>query len=279
MSKVRGWVVSSLVVLGLVAGVASAQAATLVEHNVQPLGLTPNAGSPPEFGRCIKTVSGEFEDAGCTKVASGPSGSYEWHPAFGGSAPLEKVGFTIALKEGTLATLETVGKTQMNCEGTSASGDYTGNKVVGKVVVTFTKCSAFEASCTSAGSAAGTIVTRTLEGTLGVEELGAVPVENAIAEDLYPVGRSGAIAEFTCSGLPVKITGSLIAPVPSNSMKLTVPVKYKATKGKQKPESFVGEPTDVLLTKVGAEGPLEQAGESMTVNQGNEEKVEVNSVV
>jgi hypothetical protein len=279
MSKVRGWVVSSLVVLGLVAGVASAQAATLVEHNVQPLGLTPNAGSPPEFGRCIKTTGGEFEDAGCTKVAGGPSGSYEWHPAFGGSAPLEKAKFTIAIKEGTVSMLETVGKTQMLCEGASASGEYTGNKAIGKVVVTFTKCSAFEASCASSGSAAGTIVTRTLEGTLGVEELGAAPAENVIAEDLYPVGRSGAVAEFTCSGLPVKITGSLIAPVPSNSMKLTSPIKFKAAKGKQKPESFVGEPSDVLFTKVGAEGPLEQAGETMTVNQTNEEKIEVNSVV
>src|ERR1700761_4297278 len=209
MLKVRGWVVSSLVLLGLVAGAASAQAATLVEHNVQPLGLTPNAGSPPEFGRCIKTTGGEFEDAGCTKVAGGPSGSYEWHPAFGGGAPLEKANFTIAIKEGTLSTLETVGKTQMNCEGASASGEYTGNKTVGKVVVTFTKCSAFEASCASAGSTAGTVVTRTLEGTLGVEELGAAPIENAIAEDLYPVGRLGAVAEFTCSGLPVQITGSL----------------------------------------------------------------------
>ncbi|HXM87606.1 MAG TPA: hypothetical protein VN889_08215 [Solirubrobacteraceae bacterium] len=279
MLKVRCWVVSSLVMLGLVASAASAQAATLVEHNVQPLGLTPNAGSPPEFGRCIKTVGGEFEDAGCTRVAGSPGGGYEWRPAFGGVAPLEKAGFTIAIKEGTVSMLETSSKTEMLCEGATASGEYTGNKTVGKVVVTFTKCSAFEASCASSGAAAGTIVTHTLEGTLGIEELGASPVENAIAEDLYPVGHSGAIAEFTCSGLPVKITGSLIAPVPSNSMKPTVPIKFKASKGKQKPENFVGEPPDVLFTKVGAEGPLEQAGETMTVNQSNEEKIEVNSVV
>jgi hypothetical protein len=278
MLKVRYWVVSSLVVLGLAAGAASAQAATLVEHNVQPLGLTPNAGSPPEFGRCIKTTGGEFEDAGCTKVAGGPSGSYEWHPAFGGSAPLEKAKFTTVLKEGTVSTLETVSKTQMICEGASTGGEYTGNKTVGKVVVTFTKCAAFNAPCTSSGSTAGTVVTRTLEGTLGIEELGAGPAENLIAEDLYPAGRSGPVAEFSCDGLPVKITGSLIAPVPSNSMKLTVQVKYKAAKGKQKPESFVGEPTDVLLTSISESSP-EQAGESMTVNQANEEKIEVNSVV
>lgn len=279
MKKLRWSVTLSLVVLGLVAGVTSAQAATLVEHNVQPLGLTPNVGSPPEFGRCLKALSGEFEDSSCTKAAGGTSGSYEWHPAFGGSAPLEKASFSIALKEATVSTLETVTKTQMTCEGVSSGGQYTGNKTVGNVIVTFTKCSAFEASCASAGSPVGTIVTHTLEGTLGVEEVGAAPVENAIAEDLFPVGRSGPIATFSCSGLPVAITGSLIAPVQSNAMKPSVSVKFKAVKGKQKPEGFAGEPADVLFTKIGSEGPLEQSGETMNVIQTNEEKVEVNSVV
>ncbi|HTA36995.1 MAG TPA: hypothetical protein VK761_09795 [Solirubrobacteraceae bacterium] len=278
MKKLRCSVTLSFVVFGLLAGVTSAQAATLVEHNVQPLGLTPNVGSPPEFGRCLKVAGGEFEDSGCTKVA-GASGSYEWHPAFGGSAPLEKASFSIALKEATVSTLETVTKTQMTCEGVSSGGQYTGNKTVGNVVVTFTKCSAFEASCATAGSPAGTVVTRTLEGTLGVEELGATPAENAIAEDLFPVGRSGPLAVFSCSGLPVTITGSLIAPVQSNAMKPSVSVKFKAAKGKQKPESFAGEPADVLYTKIGSEGSPEQSGETMNVIQTNEEKVEVNSVV
>jgi hypothetical protein len=279
MKKLRCWATLALAVLGLVTGVASAQAATLVEHNVQPLGLTPNVGSPPEFGRCLKAVGGEFEDSSCTKVAGGPSGSYEWHPAFGGSAPLEKASFSIALKEATVSTLETVTKTQMTCEGVSSGGQYTSNKTVGGVVVTFTKCSAFEASCASAGAPAGTIVTHTLEGTLGIEEVGGTPVENAIAEDLFPVGRSGPVAVFSCSGLSVTITGSLIAPVQSNAMKPSVSVKFRAAKGRQKPEGFVAEPTDVLYTKIGPEGPLEQSGQSMTVIQTNEEKVEINSVV
>jgi hypothetical protein len=279
MKKLRWSVTVSLVVLGLAAGVTSVQAATLVEHNVQPLGLTPNVGTPPEFGRCLKVVGGEFEDPGCTKVAGGPSGSYEWHSAFGGSAPLEKTSFTIALKEATVSTLETVTKTQMTCEGVSSGGEYTGNKTVGNVVVTFTKCSAFEASCATAGAPAGTVITHTLEGTLGIEEYGATPVENAIAEDLFPVGRSGPLASFSCSGLPVTITGSLIAPVQSNAMKPSVSVKFKAAKGKQKPEGFAGEAADVLFTKIGAEGSPEQSGETMNVIQTNEEKVEVNSVV
>src|ERR1700727_34404 len=279
MKKVRCWVMLLLAVLGLTAVAASAQAAALVEHNVQPLGLTPNAGSPPEFGRCLKVVGGEFEDPSCTKVVGGPSGSYEWHPAFGGSAPLEKRSFSIAIKEATVSTLETVTKTQMTCEGVTSSGEYTGNKTVGNVVVTFSKCTAFEASCASAGSPAGTIVTHTLEGTLGVEEFGTTPAENAIAEDLFPVGHSGPLATFSCSGLSVAISGSLIAPIPSNLMKPNVAVKFKATKGKQKPESFAGEPADVLFRKIRSEGHAEQSGESMTLIQTNAEKVEVNSVV
>lgn len=277
MLKLRWWMAFSLVALGGATGAMSAQAATLVEHNVKPFGLTPNAGSPPEFGRCIKTVGGEFENSGCTTVAAGSSGSYEWHPAFGGSAPLEKTKFTTVMLEGTVSVLETIGKSRMVCDGASSSGEYTGSKSVGAVTVTFTNCTAFEGACTSAGAPVGTVVSQPLEGTLGVEELGAAPVENAIAEDLFPPGRSGPIAEFSCSGIAITVTGSLIAPVPSNLMKLTVPIKFKAAKGRQLQESFVGDPPDVLFTS--ALGATEQSGEAMTVKQTNEEKVEVNSVV
>jgi hypothetical protein len=277
MLKVRWWIAFTLLALGVAAGATSAQAATLVEHNVQPFDLTPNTGSPPEFGRCLKSAGGEFEDAGCTKAAGGPTGGYEWHPAFGGGAPLERTKFTTAIKAGTVSILETVGKSQMVCDGAGSSGEYTGSKSVGGVTVTFTSCTAFEGSCTSAGEPTGTVVTHTLEGTLGVEELGAAPIENTIAEDLFPPGRAGPVAEFSCSGIAVTITGSLIAPVPSNAMKLTVPIKFKAVRGRQRQESFAGEPPDVLFTSV--LGAVEQSGEAMTVNQSNEEKVEVNSVV
>jgi hypothetical protein len=277
MLKLRWWMAFLLVSLGLSAGAVSAQAATLVEHNVQPFDLTPNTGSPPEFGRCIKTVGGEFENSGCTKAAAGASGSYEWHPAFGGSAPLEKTKFTAVMNEGTVSVLETIGKSQMVCSGASSGGEFTGNKSFSAVTVTFTGCSAFEGACTSAGAPTGTVVTQPLEGTLGVEEVGAAPVENAIAEDLFPPGRSGPIAEFSCSGIAITVTGSLIAPVPSNLMKLIVPIKFKAAKGRQRQESFAGEPPDVLFTS--ALGVSEQSGEAMTVKQTNEEKVEINSVV
>jgi hypothetical protein len=80
------------------------------------------------------------------------------------------------------------------------------------------------------------------------------------------------------TGLSVVITGAIISPVAPNSMKLTTQIKTKAAKGKQRPENFVGGPSEVLMTQIG-EGSPEQAGETLTTVQTNEEKVEINSVV
>jgi hypothetical protein len=287
MGKTRHCLLLALGSLAIVACSApAAGAASLVEHNAVPdveqhwtassFSSLLESGGPPEFGRCIKTTGGAYEDAGCTKTGSGKS--YEWHPAFGGSLPLEKTGFSNVLKEATNAELETVGKNLVVCSGESSSGKYTGNKTVGSVVVTFTGCSAFGMSCNSEGAATGTVITKTLEGVLGVEELGAEASLNKIGEDLFPVGHSGPVGEFRCGGMLMTISGSIISPMPANIMKLTTAVKTKAVKGKQRPENFVEEPPEVLTTLI--EGGIpEQAGETLIVNQTNEEKVEINSVL
>ncbi|HXP36470.1 MAG TPA: hypothetical protein VN817_01780 [Solirubrobacteraceae bacterium] len=286
MQKTRRWLPFALVLLAVGAGSTAAQAATLVEHNAIPQAVqrwnadtfsnTLEPSGPPEFGTCVKTVGGAYSDAGCTGTGAGKN--YAWYAAFGSAHPLEKTNFSATLKEGTTALLETVGKTQIVCEGEGSTGEITGNKTVGKVVSTFTKCSAFGHACTSAGAAEGTIVTGPLEGVIGVEETGAEPVLNKIGQDLFPIGHTGAIAEFVCSSVPLSITGSIISPVTPNAMKLTTLVKTKETKGKQKPEAFVGETPDPLMVNF-SEGAPEQAGETLTTNQANEEKFEVNSVL
>jgi hypothetical protein len=286
MQKTRRWLSFALVLLGAVAGSTAAQAATLVEHNAIPQAVQQwnadtfsNSLEPsgaPEFGTCVKAVGGTYSDSGCTGTGAGKN--YEWYAAFGSAHPLTHPGFSATIKEGTTALLETVGKTQVVCEGEGSTGEYTGNKTVGKVVSTFTKCSAFGHACTTAGAAAGTIVTGPLEGVLGVEETGAEPSSNAIGQDLFPIGHTGAIAEFSCGGVPLSITGSIISPVTPNAMKLTTQIKTKEAKGKQKPEAFVGETPDPLLANFN-EGAPEQAGETLTTIQTNEEKVEVNSVL
>jgi hypothetical protein len=286
MQKTRHCLTFALVLLGIAAGSATAQAATLVEHNSIPeAGQRWNADTfsslleptgPPEFGTCVKAVGGTYTDAGCT--AKGAGKNYEWYAAFGSAHPIEKAGFSATIKEGTVAVLETVSKTQIVCEGQGSTGEYTSNKTVGKVVSTFTKCSAFGLTCTTSGAAEGTIVTGSLEGVLGIEETGSEPSQNKIGEDLYPIGHTGPIAEFTCGGVPGSISGSIISPVTANAMKLTTQIKTKEAKGKQKPEAFVGETPDLLMAQFG-EGSPEQAGESLTTNQANEVKVEINSVL
>ena len=128
------------------------------------------------------------------------------------------------------------------------------------------------------GAVDGEIVSATMEGVLGVEKLGANSSKNKVGLDLFPIGRTGPIMEFACGLTTISVRGSVIVPVKANKMLLTQTLKFKASKGKQKPESFVGEPKDVLEESVNAE-PFEQAGLTLTATQTNEEAVEVNSVV
>lgn len=276
MHKAHRGLLLALVSLGVAVACAPAQATTLVEHNAEPFRASSELGGAPEFGRCKKTTgSGKYENLACTK-AVGSGGNYEWFPAFGSAQPLEKVGFTTALKEGTVVTLETVTKTKVVCEGETSTGHYTGNKTVGGVVVTFSKCLSFGVPCESAGASEGTIVTSTLEGELGVEEAGAEAIEDQIGEELRPVGGTGHFATFSCAGVAGIVTGSAISPVASNAMKLTETVRFKATKGHQKPESFAGGPAAVLMSSF--EGEPEQSGLTLQTINTNEEKLEVNSV-
>lgn len=281
MHQLHRWFLLALVPLAVAVGCAPAQAATILDRGLSAnsFTLTPEANSPPEFGRCIKVTGGAYTDAGCTQTAGETGKSFEWYAAFGSAAPIEKPGFSNVLKEGTVASLETVGKATVTCEGETSTGEITGNKTVGKVNATFTGCSAFGSPCHSTGSAEGTIAMNTMEGVLGVEELAAEPVNYKIGEKLYPVGHSGPIAKFSCGSLAVVVTGAMISPVSSNAMKLTASNKTKQLKGKQKPENFVGETPEVLMAQIGEGFPSEQAGETITTSQTNAEKVEINSVV
>jgi hypothetical protein len=274
-NKAHRWLLPVLVLLLAAIGPPAAQAMTLVEHNAEPLGLPPSVGSPPEFGRCIKVSGGQYENAACTK-SSASAKHYEWYPAFGGSQPLEKTGFTTAIKEGTLSTLETVGGLPVVCHGETSGGKYTGNKTVGGVVVTFTGCKSFELTCNSPGAASGTIVTNTLEGILGVEEPATEPSEDLIGEELHPASGT-VVTSFSCSSFPVTVSGALIGQAVSNQMKLSDWVKFKAVSGKQQPEAFFGGTTAVLSMSF-EEKPPEQAGETLTTNQANEEKIEISSI-
>lgn len=57
-------------------------------------------------------------------------------------------------------------------------------------------------------------------------------------------------------------------------------MKFVMWNGKQKPEQFEGQPSDVLeMTFFGVDGPFEQAGLAVSAVRTNKEGLEINSVV
>jgi|HubBroStandDraft_2_1064218.scaffolds.fasta_scaffold14767_4 hypothetical protein len=76
----------------------------------------------------------------------------------------------ISVGEGSTSALETSSTAAVTCTKVSSTGEITGVKTVGGVVVTLIGCSSKEGtgcSVKSAGQAAGTVVTTTLSGELG----------------------------------------------------------------------------------------------------------------
>jgi YVTN family beta-propeller protein len=238
----------------------------------------------PEFGRCVKVPSekvgtktvyhGGFTAASCLVKSETHTGQYEWE------AGVLNTHFTTKLKAALKVTLETVNGSKVTCTGETSTGEYTGLKTVGDVVLTLTGCElvSSKAKCASAGGATGEIVTKQLEGQLGIDTLGETAAKDKIGLDLFPVGKTGPLMEFSCAGTTVSVQGSVIVPVTANKMLLTVNVRASAKKGKQKPENFVGDLKNVFDESFNG-AAVEQAGLTFTTTQTNEEPVEVNSVV
>jgi hypothetical protein len=127
------------------------------------------------------------------------------------------------------------------------------------------------------GSPAGEIVSSQLEGVLGIEKAGAEAKKDKIGLDLSASEGAGTVLQFTCGVTTVSVRGSVIAPVKSNKTSLSSPLKFKAAKGKQRPQSFAGEPADVLEASFDG-GAFERAGLTLAATQTSEEAVEIDSV-
>jgi len=234
----------------------------------------------PEFGRCEKVggvkegketvFDGGYVGSNCVEESRPHNGKFEWQPGAGASKT-----FTGASGK---TTLETVGKANVSCSGSTAAGEYTGTKTVSETV-TLTGCvlaTAKKEQCQSAGAGAGEIVTSPLQGTLGfitnqVKEEGLVV---SVGLDLAHA-PSLLTAECGSSKQSVVVGGSVIAPITSlEKMALTSTLKYKATKGVQAPEQFEEGPKDTLTTSFGGE-PAGQSGLNATEKITNGEKLEV----
>ncbi len=234
---------------------------------VSAVGAATASAAAPEIGRCLKVSpakTGKFSNSGCTKEKAG--GNYEWAPG----AVKNKFKTT-----GGLGKLETLNGTTVTCKTQESGGEYNSPKTVTGVVVKFTHCESAGFTCGTEGAKEGEIITNPLEGRLGIEKKG-----KKIGFDLFPTAADGGLyVTFNCTvALHITVGGSVIVPVKTNKMLNTLTLKYTANKGKQKPEHFEGEPTDVLISEINGKKP-EQSGINITSTQTGEEALEANAVV
>lgn len=188
---------------------------------------TASAAEHLEFGECVKltTKTGKFTDENCTTESAKKEGEFEWK-GFTANIP-----FTSSSGAGELLT---VGGHKVNCTADSNKGEITGAKT-DTVTVTFTNCTTVVAGitvkCTSAGQAAGTIVSNPLKSLL-VWLKTTPPLEAGIL--LEPV-TPPTFATFVCGGLEtLTVRGSVIAPITAlNVMSTSFILNYVQTGGKQ----------------------------------------------
>ncbi len=231
----------------------------------------------PEYGRCVrvqaakegkKTVyHGNFTTATCLAKSETRSGRYEWLPG------LAKDGFTTQA-EGPI-TLEAVTKVKMTCESESGAGHFDGSRAMADVVLHFNGCESSGHKCTTPGRAEGELATSTLEGRIGWE----VRASKKVALDLLPAGSAVSVLEYQCAGEALtSVEGSVLVPVVEGKMLASATLKFRAAKGKQKPEGFEGGARDVLLSSLGGD-VFKQVGLTVTMTEVGEEAMEVNTAV
>src|ERR1700730_1069338 len=121
------------------------------------------ASAAPDYGKCTKAAAGKGTKSSATCTVAKVGGSYEWEPL------TAHVAFTTAIKEATLATLETVKKEKVVCKGETSTGNFLNSTEV-ETTPTFTGCEALKLKCSTPGQPEGTIAVGALQGELGIEK-------------------------------------------------------------------------------------------------------------
>jgi hypothetical protein len=250
---------------------ASGGAVARVQMYNEPLSAEEVAASfggsgPPDFGRCVRLGSktGGFTNSSCSARSETKAGNYEWRRG------VTQAAFT--LKAGT-ATLEGASGSRVVCATEAGSGAYSGSTELANVVLRFSGCESTGHKCTTPGLAEGNLESKKLEGILGWESKSS----KKVALDLYPPGKTGPFMEYRCvGGVPIIVSGSLLAPIKAHKMAVTFPMKYKAHKGIQKPQHLEGEANDVLTASLNGEA-TEQVALTTAATLINEEALEINT--
>ncbi len=225
----------------------------------------------PELGRCLKLSgkrTGRYKSAACTKPSTGEdNGRYEWQPWPG----LEN-GFAA---KGGVVNLETTSRQSVKCSENTLTGAYTGPRRASASFV-FTGCETANnpgVACQSAGAGAGEIRTAALGARLGVIKSGPKP---SIGWDLSPASEANLMS-FDCGERQITVVGSVISPVSAvDKMSASFALKFKAVRGRQRPEGFEGALQDTLTLLV--EGHQEQAGLTVSDSLAGEEPLEIKAI-
>jgi len=102
-----------------------------------------------------------------------------------------------------------------------------------------------------------------------------------LRQDLSRSG-GGSLLSFSCGSTAVEVKGSVLAPVKAGKTSATNALKFKQSKGKQKPTEYEtgegGKVPDFLEARFGG-GSFEAVGLSGTVTLTNEEALEVNLAI
>jgi len=149
--------------------------------------------------------------------------------------------------EPTLTTLANV----IKCKMSTDKGEITvgGTKLVGKIIVTYTECtitiSGMAVGCKTAGQTGNTIVTQPLMGELGYINK-AIPTVGILFHPETP--GTVLFAEFACSIVTVKVTGSLVGLAsPINVSQSTSTISFTPGIMGQAEKNLEGSPMDHLV--------------------------------
>lgn len=238
---------------------------------------TAAAATAPQLGRCVKVAkhTGDYGSDRCTSAKA--RGNFEWMP--GAVEP----GFSISAQGVEFVNAEE--GEHVKCTSATGHGSYEGDTQIVGLSLTFTGCQQRPNTCSSAGAAAGEIVSNPLEGEYVYHRQDDKKALLAV----FGADRSGPLWSFTCGPETIAILGSLLAAPTANRMELTNGLGITANhEGEQGETSYQNADeeivTDVLEEELNEPGLSETqftpVALSMSKNrQTNEEELELNSAL
>jgi hypothetical protein len=230
------------------------------------------AATAPQLGRCIKVAkhTGAFGNDKCGSAKPG-NGEWEWTPG------AVKTGFTISA---TSVHFEDVSEESIKCTGASGAGSYEGDDRVVGVSTTFRGCTGRSSKCSSAGAAAGEIVSEPLEGEF-------VRVRSESVIHLFPANSTGPLWSFKCGPDSIAIIGSVLGRPGDAKMSATTTWGFIAQRGLEQEfteyENVAGEHVRAALeeelTEPGLETELEDVALTLKARLTSEEPLELNAAL